>query len=276
MNPPLNQRETGLAAALAALVLLALFAPALAQPAHYGEFADTRTLAGIPFAMDTLTNLAFAAWGVVGLVMLARLAPGALPRVQGQAAVLFFWGLIATAFGSAWYHAQPADAGLVLDRLCMVPAFSGLLALAAAERVRARAGSVLAGLALLLGGAAVADWALSGNVLPWALFQFGGMALLLAAAMLPASGPTVRWPAILLLYGLAKAFELTDAAVYEFTAHLISGHSLKHLVGALAAWPVIHALRARRALVPDPAASRSRPAATSSSSNDNDHACASR
>ncbi|HYP70910.1 MAG TPA: hypothetical protein VEP93_08480, partial [Variovorax sp.] len=43
-------------------------------------------------------------------------------------------------------------------------------------------------------------------------------------------------------YALAKVLEMADGAVYELTLHLVSGHSLKHVVAALAALPVLAAV----------------------------------
>ena len=45
--------------------------------------------------------------------------------------------------------------------------------------------------------------------------------------------------AVVALYAVAKLLELGDHAVFGFTHGLVSGHSLKHAVAALAAWPVI-------------------------------------
>ena len=102
---------------------------------------------------------------------------------------------------------------------------------------------------LILGGlAAVVVWHRSGNVAPWAVVQFGGMALVLALALTrpvpSAAGLELGW--VIALYALAKAFELADQPIYEATHHLVSGHSLKHLTAALAGLPVLHALRGRR------------------------------
>jgi hypothetical protein len=52
----------------------------------------------------------------------------------------------------------------------------------------------------------------------------------------------IRLGALIGLYALAKLLELGDEAVFRATAGAVSGHSLKHLVAALAAWPVIAAL----------------------------------
>ncbi|HEY8907158.1 MAG TPA: hypothetical protein VIM63_14075 [Rhodoferax sp.] len=45
--------------------------------------------------------------------------------------------------------------------------------------------------------------------------------------------------AVVALYMLDKLLELGDHAVFAWTAGLVSGHSLKHVAAALAAWPVI-------------------------------------
>ncbi len=45
--------------------------------------------------------------------------------------------------------------------------------------------------------------------------------------------------AIIGVYALAKVLEMEDHAVYALTQGVISGHSLKHLVAACAAIPVL-------------------------------------
>jgi Na+/phosphate symporter len=157
---------------------------------------------------------------------------------------VFFVGLLATGLGSAWYHWAPDAAGLVWDRLGMAVTFAGALSLAVAERVgqvpARQALRVLLPLALL---SAILP-ASNGNVLPWAVLQFGGMALVVRLALLkPVAGAIgIRLGVLIGLYALAKLLELGDEAVFRATADAVSGHSLKHLVAALAAWPVIAAL----------------------------------
>ena len=70
MKTPLTRPETGLLLALALATALAGLAPAVAQYADYHAFADQRTLWGLPFAMDVLSNLPFAVMGVWGLLRL--------------------------------------------------------------------------------------------------------------------------------------------------------------------------------------------------------------
>lgn len=248
------------ATALLLLWLLALTAgPALSEAlglalnahghahlhAHGHPFVDARTLLGIPNAMDVLTNAPLALAGLWGLRALrGRLQPGATQ----QAAQVFFAGLVATGFGSAGYHWAPDAPGLVWDRLGMAVTFSGALALAVAERVgQAAARQALCVLLPLAVLSAILP-ASNGNVLPWTVLQFGGMAFIVWLALRkPVPGAIgIRLGVLIGLYALAKLLELGDETVFRATADTISGHSLKHLVAALAAWPVIAALKPRR------------------------------
>ena len=163
---------------------------------------------------DVLSNLPFVLWGVAGLWVLVRwqgaaTVASASDRARTALAALFFIGLVLTAPASAFYHWQPVDARLAIDRLGMVLAFSGLIGLAVADRVSARAGICMAASVLVLGPLSVGVWSASGNVLPWVLVQFGGMALVLClAGCKPLPGaPGVAWGAVIITYALAKLFE---------------------------------------------------------------------
>ena len=234
-------------------------------------FADERDWFGLPHAMDVLSNLPFAALGVWGLRWLHwhdqahEHVQDAMPLHHAVAqppvnlldcAWMFFAGLVLTALGSAFYHLQPDDLRLAADRAGMAVAFSGLVGFAVCERVSARAGWPAAWFTLAGGLLAAAVCHRSGNALPWAVVQFGGMALVLALALARpvagAIGLKLGW--VLFFYALAKLFELADQPVFEATRHLVSGHSLKHLAAALAALPVLHALQAmgRRTLRHNP------------------------
>ncbi len=244
----LTRREILLGAGSLALLGLALLAPPLAQPPHIHAYADTRLWLGLPRAGDVWSNAPFALFGLWGWRVLRGVPAAALAPAARALAALFFAGLVLTALASGGYHLRPDDAGLFIDRLGMSVAFAGLLGLGAATAVSARAGVALAAAVLLAGAASAALCWRSGNMLPWAVLQGGGVVLLLALAMMqPLPGaPTVRWALVIALYALAKAAESADHAVFAVTGQLVSGHSLKHLIAALAAWPVIGALRRLR------------------------------
>lgn len=237
----LNRLETGLLAALALAIALACLGPAIPQYAHYHAFADQRTLWGIPHAMDVLSNLPFAVMGAWGLLRLGSTDNSQPTGVQRPLAVLFFAGLILTALCSTWYHLLPEDGGLTVDRIGMVSAFAGLLGLATADRISARAGWWTAGALLTMGSIAVYVWAISANLLPWALLQGGGMLLIVLLATRKPITDAWGLPlaAVIAWYVLAKALELSDNTVFTLTHGLISGHTLKHIAAAMAAWPVI-------------------------------------
>lgn len=241
MRSILSKTEAVLLLAFTALLGVALFAPAMAQSAHQHAFADTRTLGGVLYAMDVLSNLPFALMALAGFWLLWRLPARSVSNMQRAMALLFFGSLLLVAVGSGAYHLDPHDATLALDRYCMALAFAGLLGLATAGQVSERAGATL-GLGLLaLAPLAVYSWSITGNVMPWAVLQFGGMALLWWLAMLRRREGALRidWALVLLAYGAAKLLEVNDHAIYHLSGEMISGHSLKHVVAALAAWPVL-------------------------------------
>ena len=133
----------------------------------------------------------------------------------------------------------------------MAVAFAGLLGLAAADRISARAGHAVGWGVLVLALLSVAVSAVTGNVLPWGLVQFGGVALVVVLVFVkPVPGAMgVSIGLTIALYALAKVFEHFDAQVYTLTGEVLSGHSLKHLVASLAAWPVLAAVWRASALV---------------------------
>ncbi|QOZ80799.1 hypothetical protein XH83_34485 [Bradyrhizobium sp. CCBAU 53351] len=230
--------EKYLIGALSALALVTLFAPALpAANWHIPHFIDTRTWLGVPNAGDALSNLAFLAMAVWGSERL---------RARHDAPVgasWFFVGLILTCLVSGFYHLDPdMPQRLVADRLGMAVAFAGFLGIAAGERISVRAGEAV--LVLMMIAGLMAAWVARENLTPWVVVQFGGMALAVGLALTrPRPGALgVPLGGVIFFYVLAKLFELGDEIVFEATGHFVSGHTLKHLAAALAAWPVIRAL----------------------------------
>lgn len=266
----LSRAEWGLLAACALALLLAVLLPATALPAGYHDFADHRALGGMPNALDVLSNAPFLAMAIWLWRLQARwlqhIEGGELARESGllssmqslslvngrQAAHTAYLhlgvialGLAATSLCSGVYHWQPDDAHLCIDRLGMSLAFAGVLGLAVSDRLSARAGLQL-DLPLLVAAVAAAVWAWRmGNMTPWATVQGFGLVLLLAMAVRrPLPGALgVRWAWVVLAYGVAKALEVNDQAVFDWSGGLIAGHSLKHVVAALAVLPIGLAVR---------------------------------
>lgn len=248
MPSNLSSRETTLLIAAVALAALAIWGPFTPQPPGYHDLADRRVLLGLPFGMDVLSSLAFAAAGLGGLRMLAALAPRTITNMQRAMAVLFCAGLLLTAAGSAWYHWDPDQASLTLERTAMAVAGAGLLGFAVATHVSERAAAATGLALLLLGPLAVRTWAETGNLLPWTTLQVGGMALVAWLGLLRRrfGAPDVHWAAVILAFVAARLLEMADHDVHDLTGGLVAGHALQHLAGAAAAWPVIAALATLR------------------------------
>ena len=222
--------------ALLAVLLLPLAAlPALApipQDLRYHVLADTRVMFGIPSFMNVISNLPFLLVGVAGMTeCLRRRGNGA-----SRAWLAFFAGTTLAAFGSAYYHLAPDNTRLAWDRLPMTIAFMGLLAALVSEHLHERLEwpVLLSGIAV--GIASIAWWVHADDLRLYAWVQFGPLlALVLILATFPprfTHRAYLGWG--LAFYMLAKVAERFDAAIYALTGAALSGHTLKHLIAAIA------------------------------------------
>lgn len=236
--------------AVAMAIALALLPP-FPQPQDYHRFADTRALLGVPNFLDVISNLAFLAVAVAGLNAVLRPGRAAfIDRTEHLPYALFFVALAATAFGSAWYHLAPDNARLFWDRLPISVCFAALLSAVIAERCSIRAGLLLL-LPLAAAGAGTVWYWLqsealgSGNVLPYFAFQaYALLAILLLMHLFPprySRGADLYRAAM--LYGAALAAELFDRRIYALGQ--VGGHTLKHLLAALAMYQIVRMLRLR-------------------------------
>ena len=237
----------------AGVAIATMFAPRVAQPLAYHNFADNRSWLGIPNFGDVVSNLGFAFVGVWGLAVLL----GTSRRVtfvdlrERWAYLIVFAGMVLVAVGSSYYHLAPDNARLVWDRLPMTIVFMALVDAMITERISVKAGLVLLPLLLLVGIASVVQWHLSevrgaGDLRFYAALQVYAVLALLVIVLLPArytrNGDFVI---IVGFYVLAKILELLDGAIFA-AGHLVSGHTLKHLAAAAAGWWVLRMLEKRR------------------------------
>lgn len=230
-----NRKERRFALALAFFVLLACALPPVAQPQGYHQFADGRALFGIPRALDVLSNLGFLCAGLFGLLALAARGSGLAPALKASLGV-FFAGVVLTAIGSAFYHLAPQDGRLVWDRLPMTIAFAGVCGCLGSARVSSRAGWGALWASLAYGLGSVWLWSATGNLAPYVIMQFGGLAWVAVAWVGGARRPVdPPWGALLGFYLAAKLFESLDAQTFAATLGLVSGHTVKHLLSAMGA-----------------------------------------
>lgn len=247
LNHQATRLEFSLVAVLFALLALTVFGPRTEQAGAFHVFANQGTWLGIEHAADVLSNLPFGLGGLWGFWILNRISTQAVtlsPReqIRNICIAVFFSGLLATGMGSSWYHLQPDNTGLAIDRLTMVIAFAGLLGVAACERVSPRSGLLLVVITLMAGPASLWYGSLTGNLLPWGVVQFGGMALLIGLSFVRPEGQAISLIGVVVIYALAKVCEHFDPQIFELSAHWVSGHTLKHLVASLVIFVVINAL----------------------------------
>lgn len=216
----------------------------IAQLPDYHNFADQTRLFGIPHFADVSSNLGFALVALWGLVKLTPSSRHSAITNGWAGYRLFLIGLLLTAIGSSYYHLDPDNARLVWDRLPIALACGGLLAGAWGD-TRRRSSTMLSALLGVTAILSVAWWyfteqAGNGDLRPYLLLQ--GLPILLI--------PLWQWihdvprydrrafAGALLLYVIAKLAEIGDHQIAAVTG-TISGHTLKHLLAAVAATLIV-------------------------------------
>src|SRR5215471_812271 len=237
-----------LAVTAAAAVGISL-APRIPQDPAYHRFSDSRPLGMVPNGWNVLSNLAFLLVGGYGVLktleMPAGPTAGFIESRERWPYALFFAGVTLTGIGSAYYHWAPDTPRLFWDRLPMTIGFMAFLAAVVSERVGVTAGLLLLGPLVAAGAASVIVWRAgelqgAGDLRLYALVQFlPALLILLMVWQFPAryTGGS---------YLVAKLLEVADGTIFSW-GHWLSGHTLKHLAVALAAWWVVHALQTRHA-----------------------------
>lgn len=201
------------------------------QVLAYHDFADKRAFLGVPNFLDVATNIAYLAVGLFGVWSCFRsTAPGY--RIGW---LTLFIGVSLIGFGSAYYHLDPKNSTLVWDRLPMTIGFMGLFVALLAEYIDMRAGNFLILPALAVGIFSVMYWAWLDDLRLYYWVQ--GMPLLIVPLLVFLFRPKYTHQSMLLValgfYVLAKIAEIYDREVFEISGHLLSGHSLKHLLSAV-------------------------------------------
>ena len=234
-------------------------------------YADSRTLLGLPHALNVLSSavtLLVAAWG---LFVTWRLDAS----VPVRRAWLCFHACSAVgAVMAVTYHLRPSTFLLLLASVMLSAGFVLLFLSILAERIDPRFGSpagVASALAVVVLMALLvwlsSDSVDQADIRPLLFLQIPPLLLIPAGALgLRGHGTTATdWLAVLLLYALAKLFEYNDAAVLAWTGW-ISGHTLMHLaLAGVVGWVGYGASRSsRRSAAPSSATTRETSRYTSS------------
>lgn len=212
------------------LISIGIFwVPPFAQDLLYHQFADRRFFL-IPNAWDVFSNLPFLIVGWLGL-----------KESQGAIQKTLFLAILLTGFGSAYYHWEPNNATLLWDRLPIAIGLMSLTALVIAHYERESLGRVLFIPLVGLGIGSVVYWSFTesqglGDLRAYYFVQGGALLFVFLVLCLYRNKPASHRLLVCVLIGyiLAKVCEHFDKAIFDFTG-VISGHTLKHLLAALAA-----------------------------------------
>lgn len=232
---------------LVAIVATFLFDPVPQDPAYH-LFADSRTVLEVPNFWNVASNMPFLFAGGLGLAYLRRNTPPTITSALRPCYQVFFLGVFLTGFGSAYYHLDPDNGTLVWDRLPMTIAFMGFFAAIIGEYIDADFGRKALVPLLLIGISSVVYWMVTenngnGDLRPYALVQFLPMLLIPLILVLFKSDRLASkyvW-FMIATYALSKLFEAIDVPVYEI-GHVMSGHSIKHIVAAVAPFILLYGL----------------------------------
>ncbi len=206
------------------LVLMGIVVGPIYQPDAYHDFADQRTVLGVRNGWNVFSNVLFAIAGIWGLFQRVNIIW-----------TVFSIGLILTAIGSSYYHLSPENATLVWDRLPMTITFMSYVAALIAERISKRAGFLMWPLLVAFGLFSVVYWQQTGDL----RFYIGVQLFTILATIV-----FLRWDIgiAILLFGLARVFEIYDHEIWALTNEIVSGHTLKHLAAGMAGIILIHML----------------------------------
>lgn len=129
----------------------------------------------------------------------------------------------------------------------MTLCFAAILAAVVEERIDARAGAMLLRPLLAVGIFSLLLWRWTDDLrlYAWAQF-FPFLALMLILQLVPPKYTGASyWITAAALYALAKLLEYLDETIFSFGA-ILSGHTLKHLAAAAAAFTILRLFQTRQ------------------------------
>jgi len=227
-----------------ASVLLFIFIKPIPQDSEYHHFADAKTVMGIAFFWNVISNTGFILAGLYGFIILSKY------RMHSLFSYVLFTGIILTGLGSAYYHYHPDNNTLVWDRIPMTIVFTTFFAQLYAWYFSIKTAYKIWAISIIAGIFSVFYWQYTesvhqGDLRLYALIQY--LPMLLIAIILSRhfkQNTFLLKPLlyILVFYIIAKLFEHFDWSVYE-TNNIISGHSLKHVAASVATFYMVIIVR---------------------------------
>jgi len=216
------------------------------QDLAYHRFADNRSLFDIANFYNVMSNIPFMLVGLAGAFFCAR-----QPVFETRGAwLVFFAGIALVGPGSLYYHLDPDNQGLFWDRLPMVLGFMGLFTALLGELLAPKSTRYLLLPMLLLGLASVLIWHRYDDLRLYLWVQFMPMLVIPVMLLLYPKRYSHSYllVAALVMYALAKLFEVFDVQVFSLLQNAMGGHAIKHVMAALGGACALWMLQIRKPL----------------------------
>ena len=238
------------------VVILWLKGPIPQDPAYH-NFADQRTILGIPNFWNVVSNVPMFFLGLYGFGLAFRNFRRRPDFTAQWIPVVLVFGVFITSFGSAYYHYFPDNQTLIWDRLPMTLMFMPVFSLLIYDFVTPDWGKWAFLISVPLGLFSIWYWQYTesigaGDLRFYAFVQFfpmliGPVIILLSAKK---TGYSQYFWMVLGWYIAAKCFEHLDAGTFQWLGFW-SGHTVKHLIGAVSLYYLLKLMKAwDEALVP--------------------------
>jgi len=209
----------------------------IAQNINYHNFIDSQTIFNIPNFNNVISN--------IGFILLSFLGFAKVKSTNKKSDLLYFLlsGIFLTGIGSGYYHWNPNNSTLVFDRLPMVIVFMTFFTFILANYIINKDYKTYFTLLLGTGIMSVLYWSYTeslgvGDLRPYILVQFLPIILIPIILLLfkqKNNNSYYIFP-VLAFYILAKLSEHFDEFIYNVSGEIISGHSIKHFLAAIAAY----------------------------------------
>ena len=233
-------------------VIAIILLPPIAQDLNYHQFADQRTLLGIPNFFNVISNVPYLIAGLAGCFLILKQSTLSIVSSIKNSYTLFFVSVSLVCIGSSYYHLTPSNHTLIWDRLPMTLAFMSFITVIIGEYIHEKTARALFVPLLITGIFSALYWYWSetinqGDLRLYILIQF--LPIIIIPIILRIYTPKFThnnyfW-LIIACYALAKLFEITDQLVFD-TIKILSGHSIKHLISAAAPYLFYLALKKRK------------------------------
>lgn len=210
------------------------------QDLAYHNFADQNKFWSIPNFWDVMSNLPMFFIGLFGLYYSLKHWSQKISLLSNLMPLFLSLGIFGASFGSAYYHWAPDNQTLVWDRLPMTFMFMPFFAMIIYESIGEKLGEWAFCVLVPLGVFSIFYWQYTeslgaGDLRIYAFVQFFPMLFVpFMLYLFPISSTHLKLVLLVLFwYVLAKLAEHFDLVIFE-TLGFWSGHTIKHLLGAIA------------------------------------------